>query len=289
MKTIDRIMRRFVLAGLAAGIAGGVCAAEGETLSVPTTRPAPGGVSVSREVVVEGKLTDELDELRVMAERESSQVAAPDSGEGFLRSLGVRWVRVPGEITMGAFVEDILEGRLNQPQGRGVIGRVVFIHKEQRVAVVDFGRNYVVGIQLSELSLLKLDKGEAKDEPVADERNLNARVVSTTRPSDVSDTGVWKSNQVAAADSMEGRLRSQGSRWGRVAGKIGVGDHVQDMLEGRLGQPQGRGAIGKVLAINKGENDRLVAEVDFGRDYVVGIQASELSLVKLENAVSTPE
>jgi len=46
-----------------------------------------------------------------------NDVAAADSIEGKLRSQGKHWVRTPGEITVGAYVEDIYEGRLNQPQG----------------------------------------------------------------------------------------------------------------------------------------------------------------------------
>lgn len=100
--------------------------------------------------------------------------------------------------------------------------------------------------------------------------------------SDVHNAGVWSSSQVAAADSVEGRLRSHGKRWVRTPGEITSGAYVQDMLEGRLNQPEGRGAIGKVLSVSRGDNNQLVALVDFGRGYWVGIAESELSLVSVK-------
>jgi hypothetical protein len=100
--------------------------------------------------------------------------------------------------------------------------------------------------------------------------------------SGVPKTGVWTSSQVAAADSVEGWLRSHDKRWVRTPGEIKVGSYVQDMLEGRLNQPEGRGAIGKVVYVARGDNGQLDAMVDFGRGYRVGIHESELSLVSVE-------
>ena len=45
----------------------------------------------------------------------------------------------------------------------------------------------------------------------------------------------WSSSQAAAADSVEGQLRSQGKHWTKTSGEIKVGAYVQDILEGRLG------------------------------------------------------
>ena len=81
------------------------------------------------------------------------------SVEEQLRSKGKRWVRVPGKITPGAYVEDILVGRLGQPQGRGDIGKVVAMGSSPGGvpgAIVDFGRGYVVDINLDELSLVNI-------------------------------------------------------------------------------------------------------------------------------------
>jgi len=87
------------------------------------------------------------------------------------------------------------------------------------------------------------------------------------------------SDDVAAPDSVEGRLRAQGKHWSRATGEIVVGRHVQDILEGRLNQPRGRGAIAKVKSMGSDAKGRPGAMVDFGRGYVVGINISELSLV----------
>jgi hypothetical protein len=91
----------------------------------------------------------------------------------------------------------------------------------------------------------------------------------------------WSSQQPAARGSVEWRLRSQGKHWIRTPGEITIGSYVQDILEGRLNQPQGRGAIGKVVSITTGDNGSPSAVVDFGRNYSVPIYFSELSLVKI--------
>jgi hypothetical protein len=91
----------------------------------------------------------------------------------------------------------------------------------------------------------------------------------------------WTSREVAAVDSVEGQLMAQGKRAVRTTGPITVRALVQDMLEGRLDQPKGRGAIGKVLSVSTGDSGEPVAVVDFGRDYSPGIYLSELSPVVL--------
>ena len=96
------------------------------------------------------------------------------------------------------------------------------------------------------------------------------------------ETAVWTSSQPAASDSIEGKLLAKGKTWTKISGDIVVGSYVEDILEQRLDQPVGRGAIGKVVALGKDENDRTYAKVDFGRHYVVGIYESELSLVSIE-------
>ena len=92
----------------------------------------------------------------------------------------------------------------------------------------------------------------------------------------------WTSSQVAAPDSVEGQMRAQGKQWKKVPGGIAVGAYVQDTLEGRLNQPEGRGAIGKVISLSAGAGDASAAVVDFGRNYTVPINLSELSLVNVE-------
>ncbi len=95
--------------------------------------------------------------------------------------------------------------------------------------------------------------------------------------------GSWSSADPAASDSVEGKLRAQGKHWLKTPGDITVGSYVQDTLEGRTGQPQGRGAIGKVVALGSDGNGAQGASVDFGRGYVAGIHLSELSLVTVED------
>jgi hypothetical protein len=91
----------------------------------------------------------------------------------------------------------------------------------------------------------------------------------------------WTSSEVAAVDSVEGQLRSQGKRWVQTTGVITEGAYVQDTLEGRLGQPKGRGAIGKLVSISTGNDGVQAAVVDFGRGFAPGINLSELSLVSV--------
>jgi hypothetical protein len=90
----------------------------------------------------------------------STDPAAPDSIEGKLRAEGKRWVRTSGEITVGSYVLDTYEGRMNQPPGRGAIGKVVFVSAAidpgPPGAMVDFGRGYEAGFHLTELSLVQI-------------------------------------------------------------------------------------------------------------------------------------
>ena len=98
---------------------------------------------------------------------------------------------------------------------------------------------------------------------------------------DTENTTPWTSSQAAAADSIEGQLRAQGKRWEKTTGDIKAGVYVLDTLEGRLNQPEGRGAIGKVVSVSTDNNGQQVATVDFGRKYSVPISFSELSLVNI--------
>ncbi len=109
--------------------------------------------------------------------------------------------------------------------------------------------------------------------------HINGKV--STGEGDMTLNTPWTLSEVVAADSVEGQLRSQGKRWVQTPGEITVGAYVQDILEGRLGQPKGRGAIGKVISISTGNNDVQAAVVDFGRGYSPGINLSELTLVRV--------
>ena len=92
----------------------------------------------------------------------------------------------------------------------------------------------------------------------------------------------WSSTEPAAKNSVEGKLRDSGQRWERTSGEITVGSYVKDILEGRFDQPEGRGAIGKVVSlIPAGTDGEPGAEVDFGRDYSVPINLSELAPVRV--------
>jgi hypothetical protein len=78
---------------------------------------------------------------------------AADSVEGQMRSEGMTWEQTQDPIQAGMYVEDVLAGRLNQPPGRGTIGKVtatdVFIGLDH--AWVDFGRGCVEHIRDSEI------------------------------------------------------------------------------------------------------------------------------------------
>jgi hypothetical protein len=89
----------------------------------------------------------------------------------------------------------------------------------------------------------------------------------------------WTASQPVAADSVEGQLRSHGKRWVRSNEPITIGSYVEDILDPRLNQPTGRGAVGKVLAISPPNGGPVAADVDFGRGYVTGIDVRELAAV----------
>jgi hypothetical protein len=86
---------------------------------------------------------------------------------------------------------------------------------------------------------------------------------------------------VPAVDSVEGKLLSEGKRWERIGGLPMAGGYVQDIMQGRLDQPKGRGRVGMVVSMAANEQGRPVATVDFGHGYIIGISASELSAVRL--------
>jgi hypothetical protein len=91
----------------------------------------------------------------------------------------------------------------------------------------------------------------------------------------------WTPNSIAAADSVEGQLRAQGKHWVQTTGEITVGAYVEDILENRMGQIEGRGRVGKVLVIGPDAGvGPMTAQVDFNRGVVQGIHLSELSLIR---------
>lgn len=196
----------------------------------------------------------------------SAEAAAPDSIEGQLRSLGLGWTKVPGEICVGVYVQDILEGRLDQPVGRGAIGRVVSTSTAwngKPLATVDFGRGFSVPIYFSELCHVAVSS-EAKPQPQSCAAILPHQ---------------WTSAETALPGSVEWQLRSEKKRWTPTRGEICVGAYVHDILEGRLDQPVGRGAIGRVVSLSTAWNGKPLATVDFGRGFSVPIYFSELSTV----------
>jgi hypothetical protein len=86
---------------------------------------------------------------------------------------------------------------------------------------------------------------------------------------------------VPAADSVEGKLRADGKNWERTRDEIVPGGYVEDVLAGRMNQPQGRGHIGKILSLGLNETGRPCATVDFGRGFSTGIMLSELAPVRI--------
>jgi hypothetical protein len=86
--------------------------------------------------------------------------------------------------------------------------------------------------------------------------------------------------EVAAADSVEGQLRAAGRHWERTEGQPLAGGYVQDILQGRMNQPKGRGSIGKVVFVNGNDGGSASATVDFGQGFIVGIACSELAPIR---------
>jgi beta-lactamase regulating signal transducer with metallopeptidase domain len=87
-----------------------------------------------------------------------NEIPAPGSVEGALRSEGKHWALTHSSMVVGTYGQDMLAGRLNQPKGRGHIGKVVSLALDENgrpVAQVDFGRGYVTPINVSELSPIR--------------------------------------------------------------------------------------------------------------------------------------
>lgn len=86
--------------------------------------------------------------------------ALPGSIEYSLISNNQSWFRTSDPITTGTYVEDLLTDRSNQPEGRGLIGIVAYTGFDEdygvMAAMVDFGRDYSVGIVFPELSALQV-------------------------------------------------------------------------------------------------------------------------------------
>ena len=91
----------------------------------------------------------------------------------------------------------------------------------------------------------------------------------------------WRPTEVAAPNSVEEKLRTQGKHWVRTTGTFAVGAYVEDIYEGRMNQPHGRGAIAKIVSLDSDANGVPGALVDFGRGCVEGLNLSELSLVQV--------
>ena len=88
------------------------------------------------------------------------QPAFPGSIEHSLINSNQWWIRTSDPIVIGSYVEDVLTGRLNQPEGRGLIGIVTETGFDQdygvMAAMVDFGRDYSVGIVFPELTAVQV-------------------------------------------------------------------------------------------------------------------------------------
>ena len=162
--------------------------------------------------------------------------AAPDSVEGQLRSQGKHWVRSTGEIAVGAYVLDILEGRLGQPQGRGAIGKVISTdYNGQPVAIVDFGRDYSVGILLSELSLVTVvpESRKAEAEKKAALRVVldmadSSRLVGTPAEKSLRVNTEYMKGEIALAKIRQCDVRHQEER---VVLTLQNGDKLTGILE----------------------------------------------------------
>jgi hypothetical protein len=86
--------------------------------------------------------------------------AAPGSIEYSINTNGFTWFATSDPITVGTYVEDLLTGRANQPDGRGALGIVTATGFDpdynQMAATVDFGRDYSAGIVFSELTAVQV-------------------------------------------------------------------------------------------------------------------------------------
>jgi hypothetical protein len=101
-------------------------------------------------------------ELLAFAGTASAQIepGLPGSIEYSVLSNNQSWIQTNDPIIVGSYVEDLLTGRLNQPDGRGSIGIVTLTSFDadynEMAATVDFGRNYSAGIVFSELSPIQI-------------------------------------------------------------------------------------------------------------------------------------
>jgi hypothetical protein len=86
--------------------------------------------------------------------------ALPGSIEYSLISNNQSWIATSDPITTGTYVEDLLTDRSNQPDGRGFIGIVTYTAFDEdygvMAAMVDFGRDYSVGIVFPELTAIQI-------------------------------------------------------------------------------------------------------------------------------------
>src|SRR5205085_2033406 len=100
--------------------------------------------------------------LFTMSSTASAQMepAFPGSVEYTLISNNQSWIETSDPIIAGSYVEDLLTGRDGQPEGRGLIGIVSYTAFDPdynvMAAMVDFGRNYSVGIVFPELTSVQI-------------------------------------------------------------------------------------------------------------------------------------
>jgi hypothetical protein len=107
----------------------------------------------------EGRPVTESAPATVQFPAEAPDVPAADSIESKLLSEGKSWERTPGQLVAGGYVLDTMEGRLNQPKGRGRIRIAVSVAANEAgrpVASVDFGHGYIVGISGGELAPVRI-------------------------------------------------------------------------------------------------------------------------------------
>ncbi len=106
-----------------------------------------------------GKATGKAAPPPVQIPANVPDVPAPDSVEGKLKADGKIWERADGQPMPGGYVLDILNGRADQPKGRGRVGVVLSMVVNAdggSCALVDFGHGYIVGIATAELAPLRL-------------------------------------------------------------------------------------------------------------------------------------
>jgi len=94
---------------------------------------------------------------------------------------------------------------------------------------------------------------------------------------------------IPAADSIEGKLRSEGKGWECTRGELVVGAYVEDSLEESIGQPKGRGRVGIVLSLGTNTAGRAIAGVDYGHGYYLGAYTSELCPLRFNSEGGVPK